>query len=103
MGASTSPTEPRGTSEAQLQLAGALRADTGPAALLAALRSRSQRVTRLGTQTVDGSRGRTTAPASGRYGVLMSGWRTNSSSGLKWTARRVHSTRSITTSASRSI
>ena len=53
---STSPTEPPHTSAAQLQLAKALKADTGPGALLAALRSGTQRVTRLGTQTVDGVR-----------------------------------------------
>jgi hypothetical protein len=45
---SKSPTEPPHTSAAQLQLGEALKADTGPAALLAALRSGTQRVTRLG-------------------------------------------------------
>jgi hypothetical protein len=50
------PTEPPHTTAAQLQLGQALKADTGPAALLAGLRSGTQRVTRLGTQTVDGLR-----------------------------------------------
>jgi hypothetical protein len=51
-----SPTEPPHTSATDLQLAEVLKADTGPGALLAALRSGTQRVTRLGTQTVDGLR-----------------------------------------------
>ncbi len=50
------PTAPPHTSATQLQLARALKADTGPGALLAALHSGTQRVTRLGTQTVDGVR-----------------------------------------------
>jgi hypothetical protein len=53
---STSPAEPPGTSAAQLQLAKALTADTSPGALLAALRTGTHRVIRLGTQTVDGLR-----------------------------------------------
>jgi hypothetical protein len=53
---SPSPKEPPLTSPAQLQLAKALKADEGPGTLLAALRSGAQRVTRLGTQTVDGLR-----------------------------------------------
>jgi hypothetical protein len=53
---STSPTEPPHTGAAQLLLAKALKADTSPGALLAALRTGTQRVTRLGSQTLDGVR-----------------------------------------------
>ena len=53
---STSPAEPPGTSAAQLQLAKALTPDTAPGTLLAALRTGTHGVTRLGTQTVDSLR-----------------------------------------------